>query len=102
MAKRTLIITGADPSGEPTELGSRREVYETLSRFNTYPDKPGGEILHGPGIIVQAPVTGQDDIAQLLVTLLTEDYAWPVLTRICQQSQWQLLDPETGRTLSFG
>jgi hypothetical protein len=102
--KRQIVLTGKVEGGESPPLGSLREVLETLSRFNTAPD--GGArngaptaILHGPGMVIELP-TAVEEIRQALVTLLDEDMAWPVLTRLCQTLSWRMMDPESGR--SFG
>lgn len=102
MAKRQLVITGpapSDPDEAPT-LGSRREVLATLSKFNTWPDVEGGEFLYGPGLTMQM-TPGAEELSQMLVAVLDEDIAWTVLTRICKTTHWQLLDLESGRSLSF-
>jgi len=102
LAKRQLVMTGpatADSDEAPT-LGSRREVLAALAKFNTAPDVPDGEFLYGPGLTMQVP-PGADDVSQLLVAVIEEDMAWSVLTRICQNTHWQLLDLESGRSLSF-
>lgn len=85
-----------------TSLGTRRDIVNQLRPFNTAPDGSGGTagaILHGPGIIVQLPMIGEDDaVNQLLVTLNDESAAWPVLERLCRMLQWKMMDPQSGRT----
>ena len=105
MSKRQIIITaaaeeGAD-DGQIADLGTRDEVYERLTHFNTYPDTPDGEFLYGPGLTIQAPVTGSDTVSQLLVVLISEDFAWPVLENIARQTGWRMMDPDSGRTLTL-
>jgi hypothetical protein len=90
--------TDAD-SGQAESLGSRSEIVKQLAQCNTAPDTESSDCLHGPGMIIQIPPQ-QDDITQLLVSVFTEDYAWPVLIRICKETHWQLLDLETGRAFS--
>lgn len=102
MAKRQLVITGPapdDPDENPT-LGSRSSVLKTLSSFNTWPDVEGGEFLYGPGLTMQI-TPGADELNQMLVAVLDEDIAWAVLTRLCKTTHWQLLDLDSGRSLSF-
>ena len=104
MPKRQIVLTGGTDNGEAPPMGSLREVMEALSHFNTAPDGSGGPgaataILHGPGLIVELP-TAVEEIRQALVTLVDEDTAWPVLTRMCKSLSWRMMDPETGR--SFG
>lgn len=105
MAQRQLVILNVvdSPSMDDHDqavqpLGDRAEVFRQLSEYNTWPDTPDGRILYGPGITVQAPLT-DDDISQLLVSLVDEDLAWPVLLRICKETGWKLMDPESGRIL---
>lgn len=102
MAKRQLVLAGpadADADEQPT-LGTRREVLASLSKFNTAPDVPEGELLYGPGLTMQIP-PGAEEISQLLVAVIEEDMAWSVLTRICRATHWQLLDLDSGRSLSL-
>lgn len=104
MAKRQLVLTTGDEAGPEASLGTLREVLAALSRFNTAPDgsaRPGAPtaILHGPGLVLEVP-TAMDEIRQALVTLIDEDIAWPVLTRVCKALSWRMMDPNTGR--SFG
>jgi len=102
LAKRQLVITGPapdDPDDAPT-LGSRHETLVTLSRFNIWPEMEGGEFLYGPGLTMQM-TPGAEEINQMLVAVLDEDIAWAVLTRLCTTTHWQLLDLDSGRTLSF-
>jgi hypothetical protein len=89
-------------------LGSRQEVIARLAVYNTGPDGSGPEglgdtpgigLLHGPGFVVEIP-TALEEISQVMVTVTDEDFAWSVLSRLCRQLQWKMLDPETGR--SFG
>ena len=104
MAKRQLVLTSGDGASPEASLGSLREVLSAVARFNTAPDgsaRPGAPtaILHGPGLVMEVP-TAMDEIRQALVTLIDEDIAWPVLTRLCRALSWRMMDPETGR--SFG
>lgn len=104
MAKRQIVLTsGSDDNGDAS-LGTLREVMAALAAFNTAPDgsvRTGAAtaILYGPGMVVEAPTTA-DEIRQALVTLVEEDIAWPVLTRLCKARSWKMMDVQTGR--SFG
>lgn len=106
MAKRQLIILRLGPAAgdEPAPqlpLGTRAEVMRTLADFNTYPDTPEGkEFLYGPGIVITLPPT-EDEVSQLLIAVVEEDIAWAVVMRICSRTGWALMDPDTGRTLTF-
>jgi hypothetical protein len=97
---------GSASSGGLSPLGSVREVVDLLSCFNTAPDSPGAAsraeasgvaVLYGPGLIVELP-TGVDEVSQAMVTVTDEDFAWPVLWRLCSQNGWRMMDPDTGRT----
>ncbi|MFG0283296.1 MAG: hypothetical protein ACF8R7_02645 [Phycisphaerales bacterium JB039] len=105
MAKRQIVLTrGLDDEGFALSMGSVDEVVEALERFNTAPDgsaRAGAAtlILHGPGLVVEFP-TALEDVRQALVTLIDEDTAWPVLTRLCKALRWTMVDPQSGR--SFG
>lgn len=101
MATRQYVFSqAADPEvGQTEPLGTRREIVDQLAGCNTAPETDTSDCLHGPGMIVQLPPQ-QNEITQLLVSVFTEEYAWPVLIRICETTQWQLLDLETGRAFS--
>lgn len=102
MAKRQLVITApASPNGaQAPSIGTRREVLGALANFNIWPDVPGGEFLYGPGLTLQLPPDAVE-VTQMLVAIIEEDMAWSVLTRLCRSTHWQLLDLESGRSLSF-
>lgn len=107
MARRQIIIlklgptTGDEPAPQ-LSLGTRAEVFAALAQFNTYPDTPEGkEFLYGPGIVVSLP-PGEDEVMQLLISVVEEDIAWAVVMRICTRMNWALMDPDSGRTLTFG
>jgi len=39
-----------------------------------------------------------DPVNQILVSLVEDSVAWPVLTRICRVLGWKMMDPSSGRT----
>jgi hypothetical protein len=85
----------------PKPLGDLREVRARLAAFNTSgdgtgPDVTGLERLHGPGMVVEIP-TAQPTVQQAIATLNDEDYAFPVLVRMCRELGWKMMDLETGR-----
>lgn len=100
--RQLVLIADADQSGGSSPaLGVKARVLETLARFNTAPDgsPEADSITYGPGMLVELPMTGDGDpINQALVTVLDEDIAWPVLSRLCRDAGWRLMDPDTGRT----
>lgn len=107
MAKRRQIVlmNAAAPTSEGmAPLGSLRQVTEILGRFNTAtdgtpPSTMGTLRLFGPGMVVELP-QGFDNIAQAMVTLVEEEIAWSVLSRLCKEKKWKMVDLETGR--AFG
>jgi hypothetical protein len=87
--------------GEPAPMGTLHEVRSTLERYNTSgdgtgPDAGGVEVLHGPGFTCEVALA-QPTVRQVLVNLLDEDIAWPVLSRLCKAEQWKMMDVESGR-----
>ena len=99
-------VDPADEGGLPP-LGTLKQVEQTLARFNTAPDGALGKAsmglltMYGPGMIVEIP-TGNDEISQLMVTMTDDDFAFPVLMRLCREQKWTLMAPETGQRLRFG
>lgn len=92
-------------------LGTLSAVCAALGRANVAPDGSGprgmGErlgtgVLFGPGMVMEVPLGADDapdpDIAQVLVSVTDEDFAWPVLLRLCKINQWKMMDPDSGRT----
>ncbi len=100
--RQFVILSGRQPAedGAMAPIGSRAEVLEQLFRCNTGPDRPDAvDVLFGPGIRIEM-TPGQDPITQMLVTITEEEIGWHVLTRLINEFQWKLLDPNTGRELS--
>ncbi|HVU65256.1 MAG TPA: hypothetical protein VHC70_14835 [Phycisphaerales bacterium] len=104
--------TGAD--GAPA-LGTLREVAAAMANSNIAPDGSGphglGErmgtgVFYGPGMVLEVALTEEPDsnrgagpeVRQVLVSLTDEDFAFPVLMRLCKMNGWQMMDPESGRT----
>ena len=84
-------------------LGRYNEILEQLSGFNTGPDGSSRPesfgVLYGPGLIVQMPMVGPDDLVmQVAISMNEEEIAWPVLMRICKELGWKMMDPSSGRT----
>ena len=42
--------------------------------------------------------TSADPVSQAVATLNDEDYAFPVLMKLCRALGWKMVDIETGRT----
>lgn len=103
--KRQFVLMAASASGGALpSLGSGKQVKAILENYNTSPDGGprkalGTEMLHGPGMVVDIP-TSADSISQIMATVTDEEIAWPVLSRLCRDQKWKLVDLESGR--SFG
>lgn len=107
--KRQIILlkaSDAKPGDGLEPIGSLRDVVRDLAPFNTAPDGSGPEgvgerlgmaVLYGPGFVAEVP-TGNDEIAQIMVSVTDEDFAWGVLMRMCRNAGLRMMDPETGRT----
>ena len=103
MPKRQLVLMKAarpgDEDGLPV-MGSIRHVLDALSRHNTAPDgspaKSSVRLLYGPGMLVEIADAG-DEVRQIMVTMTDDDFAFPILARLCREQQWTMMDPETGR-----
>jgi hypothetical protein len=114
--KRSLVLL--NPSSGPegiAPLGSLREVREALGQSNIAPDGSGpqgyGErlgtgVFFGPGMVLEVPLLDEPDanrgegpqVRQVLVSVTDEDFAFPVLMRLCKRNHWQMMDPDSGRT----
>ena len=103
-ASRQLVLIHADAGDTPgRSLGLKKEVVKALAPYNTAPDGSLLEsgVAYGPGLRMEMPMVGdRDEVKQILVTVLDEEFAWPVLVRVCRGLRWALQDPESGRTFS--
>ena len=41
--------------------------------------------------------TSQPRIMQAMVTVIEDDMAWPVLSRLCRRLGWKMMDIDSGR-----
>lgn len=103
--KRQLVFLKPRDPRDLTEgyspLGSFADVEAALAPFNTATDgSPGSSMgtrfFYGPGLVIEVP-TGMDTITQALVTVLDDDFALPVLMRICRTLGWKMQDTESGQ-----
>lgn len=90
------------PAGGMSDLGSLGRVVASLEPFNIAPDGSIGSALgtvtlHGPGLVVDLP-SSTDELTQVMVTVVEDETAWPVLARMCRELGWKMMDTETGRT----
>lgn len=100
-----MAVTPAGSAGGALpSLGTARQIKAILETYNTSPDggprkSLGTEVLYGPGMMMDIP-TSAESITQIMATVSDEEIAWPVLSRICRDQKWKLVDLESGR--SFG
>lgn len=111
-SRQVVVLRSVDPSDDEADglppLGSVREVTKALSDYNTAPDgaTPGTSAamglakLFGPGFIIEMPVS-DEDVRQFMVTMTDEDFAFPVLMRLCRAQKWTMMDPDSGQRLRF-
>lgn len=100
-ARQLVLLNPGDTPGAMRPLGVKRDVLKTLEPYNIAIDgsEEGFATAWGPGLRIEFPFVGErDQVTQLMVTLAEEDFAWPVLTRICKDLHWKMMDPESGRT----
>ncbi|MEL7472683.1 MAG: hypothetical protein AAGK04_05135 [Planctomycetota bacterium] len=101
MPKRQLVLLNPSDDGAMGSLGSPRAFEETVRPFNIAPDgaerKTGTLPLFGPGVVLEIAL-GQEQLAQALITVIDQDIAWPVLSRLCRELKWKMMDAATGQT----
>lgn len=103
--RRRLVLQKPDPDAPPAllSLGKAESVADAMAPYNTAPDGSnkslGTLILYGPGITIELPTTAPD-VRQAMVTVVDEESAWPVLSRMCKANGWKMIDPDSG--IAFG
>lgn len=105
MAKRRqlVLIRLSDPDdrlSEAVPLGSEAEFRDAVAPFNTAtdgaPSTTGSITYYGPGLMIEiVPFDGK--VRQALVVCQNEDFAWPILHRICKANRWKLQDMDSGQ-----
>lgn len=81
-------------------LGTRREIIDQLSNFNTAPQREGeDEPLYGPGIVISLPPM-TDPVSQMLVSVTEEEIGWLVILRLAKHFRWKIVDTTSGRELN--
>lgn len=106
MAKRRqlALIKLEDPDDRLSpmvSLGSPAEFASAIEPFNTRTD--GGEgpgtgstVFYGPGLVMEiVPMDGR--VSQALVYCQNQDFAFPVLYRMCKANGWKLQDIDSGQ-----
>jgi len=84
--------------GKRVPLGTRQEIIDSLSKFNTAAEIEGGNDLWGPGIRIELP-PDENNIQQMLLYIVEEEIAWLPIVRLAKQFDWSVMDIETGREL---
>lgn len=100
---KQLVVMSHEPAatdGSLAPIASREEVLKQLAGRNTGPDQEGGETLFGPGIRLDL-TPDEDPVTQMLLEIVDEDIGWDVATRLARELGWDLLDPMSGRRLTF-
>ena len=97
---QTFVILSPEQSrsGGLAPIGTRAEIVKALETLNTAPERPGEEVLWGPGIRIDLPPE-KDPVDQMLLTVVEEEIAFLVIMRIGRICSWRMLDPETGEEL---
>lgn len=101
MSQRFVICSQQPPGGDGlAPLGMRRDIIAKLGTMNTSPAQAGEDILYGPGIRLEM---GPDDdpVKQMLMTIVEEEIAWLVISRMAKAMNWRIVDVETGDDYSF-
>jgi hypothetical protein len=113
MPRRSVVLVKTvDPADEGEGLpaiGDMDEVLDMLSHFNTAPDGgkagEGTEALgliraYGPGMYMEM-MANEGEVRQVMVTMTDDDFAFPVLMRLCRAHHLTMLDTNTGQRLRF-
>ena len=109
MAKRRQLALNKfedqdDPLSPTVSLGSVDEFVRAIEPFNTRTDREvackndgsGSIVFYGPGLVLEIiPMDGQ--VRQALVYCQNQDFAFPVLYRMCKANGWKLQDIDTGQ-----
>ncbi len=110
MSTDLYIIQRPRPKSEGSglaPLGTRAEVLEIFALLNTAPDRPGGNYLYGPGVVIELP-PGQDPVVALTIEV-SEPELWEELfmgrpapgrpfrslSRTIRSLGWELYNPVT-------
>lgn len=99
-ARSILLVRYEEPTeeGELPEflpLGTAGELRDSLAPYNCRPDgDPASRTtLYGPGVTLSFPMVGDEEVVQqILLTIVEESIAWPVIMRLCRAMQWRMMD----------
>tara|TARA_Y100001933_G_scaffold240192_1_gene265515 strand:+ start:454 stop:780 length:327 start_codon:yes stop_codon:yes gene_type:complete len=89
-----------DRTSQTVPLGKQADFEAALAPFNTATDggtpKGGSVTFYGPGLVIEiVPMDGL--VRQALVYCQNEDFAFPILYRVCRANGWKLQDMESGQ-----
>lgn len=94
-----------DPLSPTVSLGSTDDFARAIEPFNTRTDheSEGGKkdgsgsiVFYGPGLVLEIiPMDGQ--VRQALVYCQNQDFAFPVLYRLCKANGWKIQDIDSGQ-----
>jgi hypothetical protein len=94
-----FAILAASSGDAPTNLGERSACIEQLSVLNTAAERPGDEVLWGPGIRLEM-TPEQDPVVQMLLTIVEDEIAWLTVMRLARICRWRIIDLETGEEMT--
>ncbi len=97
MAQQFAILPPSK-NGATADLGTRRDLIATLASLNTGPERPGEDLLWGPGFRLEM-TPNQDPVQQMLLTITEDEIAWLAIMRLARRCQWRIIDFETGQEI---
>ncbi|MDP7008574.1 MAG: hypothetical protein QGI78_03285 [Phycisphaerales bacterium] len=86
-------------SDQRPSLGTREQILEELSHFNTMPEIEGDDMLWGPGIRIELPPS-DGEVHQMLLHIVEDEIAWQPISKLARHFKWCVTDLETGRKLT--
>lgn len=92
-----FIIQSRDTAqgGGLVPMGARKDIIAQLGTMNTTAEQPGEDVLYGPGIYL-AMAPGEDPLMQMILSIVEEEIAWLVVSRMARTLNWKIIDGETG------
>ena len=97
MAQQFAIFASSS-SETPNTLGDRRKCVERLSVLNTRAERPGDNVLWGPGSRLEM-TPDQDPVMQMLLTIVENEIAWLTMMRLARLCKWKIVDLESGEEI---
>jgi hypothetical protein len=93
-----FAILPPSKSNAAAGLGGRKDLIAALASLNTGPERPGEDLLWGPGFQLEL-TPNQDPVQQMLLTITEDEIAWLAIMRLARQCQWRIIDLETGQEI---